>query len=272
MGSTLTLRRSEYSVVWLPTKPSVGATMPPPYELKNDPISGKQAAPEMRDRRAMARFLVAICIGVIATLAWQSYSNAAKQLVAGSSLPFGGLARIAETTPDVRAPVALAVIPSPDQPDLAALRQNIDQLATSQQRISQSFLQLASAQEQIASARQQMMRDITRLQQTERRIVSDASVPLPRPAPAERRKHASRPAATMAGAGPNVRHAVTSSTSAGASSLLPVQLTRLDTSHKRTQSSAADLRSSPSEPLGQSLMSASRNLMSALSRITGIQL
>jgi hypothetical protein len=271
MGFTLTLRRSEYSVVWLPAKPSMDAIAPPPNDVRNDPISGKQAAPEMRDRRAVARFLVAICAGVIATLAWQSYSNAAKQLVAGSSLPFRGLARIAETTPDVMAPVAFAVVPSPDQPGLAALQQNIDQLATSQQRISLSFLELAAAQEQIASAQQQMMRDITRLQQTERHIVSNASVPLPRPAPAETRKHASRPATKVGSAGPNAHHAVTPPTS-GASSPLPLQLTRLNTGYNRTQSSAADLRSSASEPFGQSLMSASRNLMSALSRIAGIQL
>jgi hypothetical protein len=264
MGSTLNLRRSEYSVVWLPIKPSVDATMPLSCGVKNDPDSGRRAVPEMRDSRAIARFLMAICIGVIATLAWQSYSNAAKQLVAGSSLPSGGLAPIAEITPDVMAPAAFAVVPSPDQPVLAALRQNIDQLATSQQRISLSFLQLASAQEQ-------MMRDTTRLQQTERHIVS-ASVPLPRPAPAETRNHASRPAAKVASAGPNAHHAVTSSTSAGASSPLPTQWTRLDTGHKRTQSSAADLRSAASEPLRQSLLSASRNLMSALSRIAGIQL
>ena len=271
MGSTLNLRRSEYSVVWLPIKPSVDATMPLSCGVKNDPDSGRQAVPEKRDSRAIARFLVAICIGVIATLAWQSYSNAAKQLVAGSSLPSGGLAPIAQITQDVMAPAAFAVVPSPDQPDLAALRQNIDQLATSQQRISLSFLQLASAQAQHASAQEQMMRDITRLQQTERHIVS-ASVPLPRPAPAETRNHASRPAAKVASAGPNAHHAVTSSTSAGASSPLPTQWTRLDTGHKRTQSSAADLRSSASEPLRQSLLSASRNLMSALSKIAGIQL
>jgi hypothetical protein len=265
MGSTLTLRRSEYSVVWLPAKPSAGV----PYALKNDPISGKQAAPEMRDWRAKARFLVAICIGVIATLAWQSYSNAAKQLVAGSSLPFGGLARIAET--DVRATAVFAVVPSTGQPGLAAVRQDIDQLATSQQRINLSFLQFASSQEQIAPAQQHMMRDITRLQQNERHAVS-VLVPLPRPAPAETRKHASHPAAKAASAGPNAHHAATSHMSAGPSSSLPTQLTRLDTGYKQTQPSAVDLTSWASEPLGQSLMSASRDLMSALSKITGIQL
>ena len=256
MGSALILRQSEFSVVWLPTKPSVDATMPPPRYLKNDPVSNKQAVPGMRGPRAIARFLVAFCIGVVATLAWQTYSDAARELVASSSSP--QVASIAQTTPDVIAPTASAVS-SPDQQDFAALRQSVDQLAASQLQINRSVMQLASAQEQT-------MRDISRLQKSERYIVSKMSVPLPRPAPAQTRMHASRPAMTTAGAGPNAHHAVPPSTSIASSSPLLVLLTRLDTGPKRTRSSAADARSSaPAEPFSQTLMS-------ALSRITGIRL
>jgi len=262
MGSVLSLGRSEYSVVLLPTKPSVDVTMLSPDGLENDPAPGEKAAQDMPDPRAIARFLVAFCIGVIVTLAWQSYSDAARQLVVSSSLPSSELAPVAQTSPDVIAPAAFAVR-FPDLQDLA--RQNVDQLAASQQQINLNFVQLASAQEQ-------MMRNIPRLQRTERHIVSKMSVPLPRPAPAEMRKHASRSATTTAGAGPNAHHAVTSSTSVGSSSPLPVSLTRLDSGHKRMRSSAADLRSAAPKPFSQSLMSASQSLMSALSRITGIQL
>jgi hypothetical protein len=92
MGSVLNLKRSEYSVVWLPTEPSVGATVPPAGDLKNDPVPSNEALPG-RDPSAISRFLVAFCIGVIATLAWQSCSDAARQLVVGGSAP------IAQTTP-----------------------------------------------------------------------------------------------------------------------------------------------------------------------------
>ena len=261
MGSALSLRQSEFSVVWLPAKPSVGATSPPPDDLKNDSVSSKQAVPGMRGPRAIARFLVTFCVGVVATLAWQSYSDAARQLIAGSSLQFGTLALqvapITQTTPDLIAPTT-STVPSPDQQHLAAIQQSVDQLAASQQQINRSVVLLASAQEQ-------MMRDIARLQETERYIVFKMSVPLPRPAPAQTRMHASRPSPTTGGPGPNARHAATSSTSVGSS--MPVLLTRLDTGHKRTRSSAADLRSSaPAEqPFGQ-------NLISALSRITGMRL
>ena len=260
MSTTLNLERSEYSVVWLPAEPSVAATIPPPRDVKNGPRSGKRAVPEMR---AAVRFLLAMCIGIIATLTWQSYSKAAKQPTAVSSLPVGVSAPVGARTANEIVPAAFAVVPSPDQPELAALRQNIDQLASSQRQMSLNFTQLASAQQQI-------MRDIAKLQQTERPMVATASVPLPRPASAEARKHAARLAAKAAGPGPH--HAVTSSTSGRASSPLPAQLTRVDAGHKRTHSPAADLKSSASDPLGQNLMSASRILMSSLSKITGIQL
>jgi hypothetical protein len=212
----------------------------------------------MQRARAVARFLGAFCIGVAATLAWQSCSDAARQLVASSSLQLGGSAPqvppIAQTTPDV-APAAAGF--SPGQQDLAAVRQSVDQLAASQREINRSVVQLASAQEQI-------VRDIARLQESERYALSMTSVPLPRPAPAQARKHASRPV-TTAGTGANAHHAATSTTGVGSSSPLPVLSTRLDAGHKRTRSSAADPSAPAEPPFGQSLIA-------ALSRITGIRL
>jgi hypothetical protein len=265
MGSVLNLGRSEYSVVWLPTEPSVDAIMPPPDNRKNDRVASDEALPGMRDPRARARFLVAFCIGVIATLAWQSCSDAARQLVETSSLQFGGLVPIAQTTPDVIAPATFAG-PALDEQHLAAVHQNVDRRAAGQWQINPTVVQLASAQVQIT-------RDFASLQQqTERHTISKMSVPLPRQAPAEMRKHASRPATATAGTGPNAHHAGISSTRVGSSSPLPVLSTGLDTGHKRTRSSAAALKSSAPEPFSQSLMYASQSLKSALSKITGIQL
>ena len=260
MGSVLDLERSEYSVVWLPIKPSVPATVPPADDSKN---AGRSFVAAERDLRSISRFLVAFCIGVIATLAWQSCSDAARQLVETSSLQFGGLAPIAQTTPDVIAPATFAGL-SLDEQHLAAVHRNVDPLAAGQWQINPTVVHLASAQMQIT-------RDFASLQQqTERHPISKMSVPLPRPAPAEMRKHA--PATTTAGTGPNAHHAVISSTSVGSSSPLPVLSTRLDTGHKRTRSSAAALKSSAPEPFSQSLIYASQSLKSALSKITGIQL
>jgi Ni/Co efflux regulator RcnB len=161
MGSVLNLRRSEYSVVWLPIKSSVDATMPPADDPKN---AERSLVAVERDLRARSRFLVAFCIGVIATLAWQSCSDAARQLVETSSLQLGALAAIAQTTPDVIAPATVAA-PSLDKQHLATVQKSVDQRAASQRQINLSVVQLASAQEQIAH-------DFDSLQQIERRTIS----------------------------------------------------------------------------------------------------
>jgi hypothetical protein len=138
--------------------------------------------------------------------------------------------------------------PSLDEQHLAAVHQHVDPLAAGQWQINPTVVQLASAQEQIA-------RDFASLQQIERYTISKISVPLPRPAPAETRKH-----------GPNGHHAVTSSTSVGSLSLSPLVSAHLETGRKRTRSSAAALRSSAPEPFSQSLISASERLMLAYRR------
>jgi hypothetical protein len=257
MGSVLDLGRSEYSVVWLPIKPSVHATMPPADDSKN---AGQSFVAVERDLRGMYRFLVAFCIGVIATLAWQSCSDAARQLVETSSLQFGGLAAIAQTTLDVTTPATFAA-PSLDKQHPTPVQENVDQRAASQHQVNLSVVQLASAQEQIARAFDSL--------EIERQTTSKISVPLPRPAPAER-KHASRLATATAGAG--AHHAAMSSPGFGPPSLSPVVSMRHDTGHKQTRPSVAALRSAAPEPFSQSLVSASERLMLALSKITGIQL
>jgi hypothetical protein len=260
MGSVLDLGRSEYSVVWLPIEPSVPVTVPPLDDSKN---AGRSFVAGERDLRSISRFLVAFCIGVIATLAWQSCSDAARQLVEASSLQLGGSAAIGQTTQDVTAPATFAA-PSLDRQHLAAVQENVDQRAASQHQANLSVVRLASAQEQIARAFDSL--------QIERHTISKISVPLPRPAPAETRKHASRPATTTAGAGPSAHHAATSSPGFGPSSLSPVVSMRRDTGHKQTRFSVAALSNSAPVPFSQSLVSASERLMLALSKITGIQL
>jgi hypothetical protein len=211
----------------------------------------------------MSRFLAAFCIGVIAILARQSCSDAARWLVETSPLQFSGLAPNARNVPNVIAP-AIFTAPSLDKQDLTAREQG-DQRAASQQQINPPLVELTSAQEQIA-------RDFDSLQEIDRRTIFKISVPLPRPVPAETRKYASRPATTTAGSGPSAHHALTSSTSFASSSPPPVASMRLDASRKRTRSSRPVLRSSAPQPFSQSLISVSQRLMLALSKITGIQL
>jgi hypothetical protein len=245
MGSVLSLKRCEYSVIWLPTSPSVDATIPP-ADLKSDPVPGTEALQSKADPYAISRLLLAFCIGVTATLAWQSCSGAARQLAQTSSLQFGGSAPIAQPTPTAITPATFASR-FPSDPHLVMVQENVDRLAVSPQQINIGIVPLPSV-------REQMTRNIASQHQTERHTALNVSVPLPRPAPAETRRHASRPAMTTTGAAPNAHH------------------TGIDSGQKGTRSSAAALRSSAPGPFSGSLIFVGQSVISALSKITGIQL
>src|SRR6266550_4290509 len=60
---------------------------PPPVRpptLENDPLPNRQPPVRKRASRALARLLMTFCIGVAATLAWQSYGDATRQIIANS--------------------------------------------------------------------------------------------------------------------------------------------------------------------------------------------
>jgi cell division protein FtsN len=80
--SKLDLALSEFSKVRWATEPSIDAPLQPTdFDLVVRPPSslGKQAS------FALIRFLIAFCIGVAATLAWQSYGDAVRKMTASSS-------------------------------------------------------------------------------------------------------------------------------------------------------------------------------------------
>src|SRR6516165_2949117 len=109
MSSTLSPTQSEFSAGRWAVKPWVDATVRP-ADLKNDRFPSKRPSLAGRSSRAVVRFLIAFCIGVAATLAWQSYGDAAREMIASSSPQLVWLAP--QTAP--AAPPAPAA-PSPDQ-------------------------------------------------------------------------------------------------------------------------------------------------------------
>jgi len=171
--------RSEFSAGRRPTKPSVAPTLQP-ADFKDDWFpSERRRSLANRASRALARFLITLCIGVAGTLAWQSYGDAAREMIASASPQLGWLAPqaapVGRTAPDVIAPTATAA-PSADPQQLnamslglAAVRQSVDQLAAGQE---------------------QMTRDITKLQTTTQGILDNIAAPPPRPAGAAARKPA----------------------------------------------------------------------------------
>jgi hypothetical protein len=171
----------------------------------------------------LVRFLIALCIGIAATLAWQSYGDAARAMIANSFPQLGWLTPqaepVAQSTPDAIA-LAAPAIPSPDQqqssPDLDAVRQSIDRMtsnmATNQEQITRSMdriaARVAASQEQLtrsvdqlAVSQEWLTREITKLEEIEQSIRYRNSEPLPpppRPASASAPKPVTRPASTSA--------------------------------------------------------------------------
>jgi hypothetical protein len=80
--------------------------------------------------RALSRFLIAFCSGVAATLAWWSYGDAARQMIARSYPQLGSSApppaQTASEAPDM-------IVPDPNQLD-ATMRQSLDRIVAGQEK------------------------------------------------------------------------------------------------------------------------------------------
>jgi hypothetical protein len=102
----------------------------------------------------LTRILITICVGVGAILAWQSYRDAAKQIIAKWYPQLGWFAPratpIAYSAHDTIGLAAQAA-PSPEQRlsamslDLDAVRQNVDRIAVTQERTTRNVDQLTGA-------------------------------------------------------------------------------------------------------------------------------
>jgi hypothetical protein len=203
-----------------------------PIDLENDRYPNGQSSPGKRALAALVRFLIVFCIGISATLAWQSYGDPAREAIASSYPQLSWMAPQAEPVAQ-NAPgmigLASPIASSPDQqpkpilPDLEAVRQSIDRIATSiassqeqmtnsadriatsQDQIARSVDRMATSQDQIArsvdqltAGQEQMTREVTKLQEIERSIRSRNSEALPRPASASAPKPVSRPVSAPA--------------------------------------------------------------------------
>ena len=157
------------------------------------PLKSKRPSLGKRAARGLTRFLVIFCIGVATTLAWQSYGDAAREMIANSSPQLRWLApqtAVAQTAPDMVAPTA----PATSSPDVQQFKAMSLGLAAVRQSV-----------EQLAAAQQQMTDEIAKLQATEQEILDKISTP-PRPAaaPAPARKSAP-PAPPPSSLGPPAR-------------------------------------------------------------------
>jgi small-conductance mechanosensitive channel len=192
--------QSEISKGALPVKKLVELITIDPANLKNNKPQSGQARLDTRILLVLAA--ITFCIGVAATLVWQSRGDAARKTIASAFSRLGWLAPqvgpVAQSAPDTFAPVASAA-PSPDQQptapplDLDAVRQSVDQIAAGQEQMTRSVEQIAASQEQMArmvgqltASQEQLTREITKLQAIEQYILyknSEPSAPKPNPRP-----------------------------------------------------------------------------------------
>ena len=172
--------------------------------------------------RRFVRYLVAICIGVAGTLAWQACGEEAKRIVATRAPDLGWSPEVRQTIaswtkplagptaarPPVQetqepAPVAQAapeaVAPPPATPSfdpeqakqmvqsLDELRQTVDRLAAAPEQakqMAQSLDELRQTVDRLAAAQEQIGREITRLQAADQEILARIAAPPPLSPPA----------------------------------------------------------------------------------------
>jgi hypothetical protein len=143
-----------------------------------------------RGSRGFVRYLVAICIGVAATFAWQTYGDAAKQIIATRAPELGW-------SPDAKQMIAswtLGWTKPPADSEKQALP--VAQIAPSApsidaekvQQLTQSLAVLRQTVEQLAAGQDQMTRVIGRLESAVTELIVKIPEPPPQPPAAPTRK------------------------------------------------------------------------------------
>jgi peptidoglycan hydrolase CwlO-like protein len=150
-----------------------------PADLKDDGYPYGRSSVGKRALITLVRFLIIFCLGVSTTLAWQSYGDTVREIIASSYPQLSWLAPQAETAPLNASDViglASRAVSSPDQRqpnamslDLDAVRQDIDRIATS---IASSQEQMTSSADRIATSQQQIAHSVERIATSQEQMMS----------------------------------------------------------------------------------------------------
>src|SRR5258707_11708211 len=150
--------------------------------LENDRSAKDDRASGEGTLRRLARSMITFYIGVAATLAWQSYGDEARQIIASLSPRLSWLApqaAAAATVPDTNEEITRSVDRSvaANQEEIA---RSVDRIvAASQEQVARSVARLAVDEEQMA-------REIIRLQAISQYGLYKIADPRPAPSPTPR--------------------------------------------------------------------------------------
>jgi cytoskeletal protein RodZ len=148
--------------------------------------------------RAFVRFLVAICIGVAGTLAWQAYGGDAKQVIATRAPELGWSPEVKQTiaswTKPLAGPENTAAQPVQETQQAAPVSQTAPEAVAPTpaasidpeqvKQMAQSLDELRQTVGQLAAAQEQFGREMTRLQAADQEILARIPAPPPPPSPA----------------------------------------------------------------------------------------
>ena len=139
--------------------------------VKSNQLNSERRSIGRRIFRTLARFFIAVLIGVGATLAWQSHGDDAQQMVRTWAPSLAWLLAVSTTKPS-----------SDDQGSTTAtsaeLEQQLKPLTLDLAIVRHSLEQLAVKIEQLGVKQEQMVQNITTLQAVEQDITQKISSPL----------------------------------------------------------------------------------------------
>ena len=145
-----------------------------PAELRAAPFASETPLPIRRAGRGVTGFLIAVCVGVAGSLAWQSYGSAAREMIASRVPQLAWIAPRAGTTPappaataqSVFGPAVEASAPPPPPPPASVAQTAAEHTTTGQPAASAAVPPVPAApppdQQQLAA----MAREIGALRQT----------------------------------------------------------------------------------------------------------
>jgi hypothetical protein len=145
-----------------------------------------------RGSRGFARYLVAILIGVAATLAWQSYGDTAKQIIATRAPELGWSPEAKQMIASSIRWIGLTKPPAGSEkqaPPLAQTAPPVPSIDPAQvQQMTQNLSALRENVEQLTAGQDQMARQIARLESAVAEVIMKMPAPPPQPPAVPARK------------------------------------------------------------------------------------